>query len=519
MLYQKIGLLTIFVSGMLSATAVRAQANGEGLPASPAAVEICKNSEDTKSENSHLDARRFGQSIAVYNCWLADTANARQYYLNGLYSRWILEEVPANVTLARDYDSERRPPLVRMLWGKSRGAVMSVKIKMRDPDVEFTVPLMSLDYSGKSGEGETFATAFTSSEMGMPDFRLSSNTSVSIEATARVTKDVDVQSTGIVLGALRDSLSFVAPAGSLLTSVNREQVQRLSSAYDSALSKLLSSTITETSTVGRLLSEWYPTSSILISVNVPKDIRTIGSSPDDAGTGLRRIWFRLTMACPRVSIFDVTNVCATGVPGGVNMRTLINSPYNGQTAKDAAHAVGQPGTSSVAYQQLAQDLRERVTSNQVLNFRVGPGRTIRQYLTEQEWFIALSKQMVQPDADVTNKIAAMPLPDLFVAERTGTLVDPAPLTSTAKRVAKTASDANVKVAKALSSAAQFCDAVIEKLFSSGLSLLDARLGLWAVASGMPDFAGSRQVFAQSPGCRANLPDQGRGSWSFDPTAL
>lgn len=236
--------------------------------------------------------------------------------------------------------------------------------------------------------------------------------------------------------------------------------------------------------------------------------------------GSRRIWFRLTMACPRVSIFDVTNVCATGVRGIGNMRTLINSPYNAVTPEDLAHAVGRPGTSSPAYQKLAYDLRERVTSNQVLNFRVGPGRTIRQYLTEQEWFIALSKQMVQPDADVTSTITAMKLPDLIVAERTGAQVDQRtpPPTSTTKNVAKTDSEASIRAAKALSSAAQFCDAVIEKLFSSGLSLLDARFGLWAVASGMPDFAGSRQVFAQSPGCSANLPDEGRGGWSFDPTA-
>ncbi|GAA3251806.1 hypothetical protein GCM10020258_07970 [Sphingomonas yabuuchiae] len=55
-----------------------------------------------------------------------------------------------------------------------------------------------------------------------------------------------------------------------MTAINREQVQRVSSAYDVALSRLLSTSITETVSAGRLMSEWYPGASIVVIVYLPE---------------------------------------------------------------------------------------------------------------------------------------------------------------------------------------------------------------------------------------------------------
>ena len=453
----------------------------------PDPICVADRSDDDKTiahvDLDTLDIRRLSSMIAVHHCWAADLTNDRQYFLNDLYSRWTIQEVGhERQDLARDYRAERISPLARLFVGKTRGIVMSVKLRMRDPDVEFTIPLIALDYSAKVGEAQSFVTSFTASEMGLPDFRMSPGTSVSVEANARLTHDVDVQSTGIVLGALRDTLTLVAPGGSLLTSVNREQVQRISGAYDTALSKLLSSSISESAIMGRLTSEWYPSSSFLVSIYVPEEVRTSGRAKN--ATPPRHLWFRLSMACPRLSIYDTTNLCSP------KLRPLMQNPYRA----GAGEAV--PGTGSLTYRKYVDGLGPRISANQVLAFRVGPNRTVRQYLTEQEWFISLSKKIVTPTKTAKDAIKALDAEDLSDAmeERQLKILEPES-----------------------AAAAEFCDAVVDKLYLAGLSRLDAKIGLWAVATGIPDFYASREIFQQSDGCRADLPSNGEGVWAFAPS--
>jgi hypothetical protein len=478
---------SIYAFGLVGALMLPTPGQAQSADNEGTSVPIClAGSPDARPEDT--DARRLSSTIGIKNCWKANTANDSQYYLNDLYSRWTIEEVDQpRLLLRRDYKSEHRGLFGRMFVGKTRGSVVSIKIKMRDPDVEFTLPIMSVDYNGKSGQGEVFSTSFVSSDMGLPDFRMTPNTSVSVEATARNTKDVDVQSTGLVLGAIKDALSLVAPGGSLLTAINREQLQKVSTAYDTALSKLLSSAVSESTSVGRLMSEWYPRSAILISIDVPEDIRT-GSLGDAPAT--RRVWFSLSMTCPRISVFDTTNVCSTSPDLTRNLRTVINSPYRDDGPHGNENAPGSPGFNGPAYAMAVRELRYRLSASQVLNFKVGANKSVRQFLTEQEWFISLSKKMVQPSNDVVKAVEAV---DIATDKPKGT---------------------DQQKALDTAASAEFCDAVVEKLFSAGLNRLDSEIGLWAVASGMPDFASARPLFQASDGCKAHLPDGGEGGWRY-----
>ena len=439
------------------------------------------------------DGRRLSEVIGVHECWQAKVDNRSFYHLNDLYGRWVVELVDDG-GYVRDYKRERHSAFSRFFMGRSRGVVMSVRIRMRDPDIEFNVPLVAVDYNGRGRQGEAFVTTLTGSDMALPDVRLSANSSVTIEATGRIADEVDIQPTGIVLSTLRDSLAIAAPGGSLLTAINREQVQRVSSAYDVAFSRLLSTSITETVSAGRLMSEWYPGASIAVIVYLPEKIRAsrwgIATFPDNQTGSNRRMVFRISMTCPRVSVFDVMNACQKGgarsetIPAPDNLKALIYRT-------DFKKLHGRPGFQSDQYKYAVDQLAERVSPSQVLNFRLGVGKNVRQYLSEQEWFLALSKQLILiKDEDVQQ------------AEGTFESDKNAP-------PAKSQADDTVRAAD------QFCSAIFDRLYAAGLSRLDSQIGLWAVATGIGDLATYRSLFQQAPVCRDNLPGR---AWTYLPNA-
>lgn len=443
-----------------------------------------KDNDDDLTKAAQIpDSRRLSEVIGLHECWQADVDNENFYHLNDLYGRWVVELVDDH-GYVRDYRRERHSPISRFFMGRSRGVVMSVRIRMRDPDIEFNLPLVAVDYNGRGRQGEAFVTTLAASDMAMPDFRLSSNSSVTIEATARIADEVDVQPTGVVLSTLRDTLAVAAPGGSLLTALNRDQVQRVSSAYDVALSRLLSTSVTETISAGRLMSEWYRGASIAVVVYLPEKVRTVlwtaNNEPDsELASRPRRMIFRVSMTCPRLSVFDVMNACQKGfVDRDVQENNKLAAADNLQALiyRTDYKIPGRPGFASIQYQQAATRMAERVSPNQVLNFRLGVGKTLRQYLTDQDWFINLSKTMIVVNDD--------------------------------------AAPGKGKPNPKLASADQFCAAVSERLYAAGLSRLDAQIGLWAVATGMPDFAAARTVFQQAAVCRNALP--GRG-WSYLPS--
>lgn len=507
-----LGLRACFV---MSLAFVGVDANGQVVaPPTVATVTVplrgtCESEAGDDAITLPVETRQLSEIVGVTSCWDAKVDNDKLFFLNDLYSRWVVEELPLGQgpELVRDYRAEKSSPIVRFFVGKSRGAVMIAKIKMRDPDVEFTVPLITVDYDGRSGQGQAFVTAMTMSEMGLPDFRISPNSSVSIEASARVTSDVDVQAAGVVLAAVRDALSIAAPGGSLLTSINRDQVQRVSSAYDSAVSKLLSTTISESSSSGRLISEWFPGASIIVSVDVPSAIKTLRRAP------ARRLLFRISMACPRLSVFDPMTVCQTGKAenDARNMRLLINSPYYVAGTDRQRNRTGRPGMMSEQYRLAVQDIGERVHAHQVLSFRLGVGKTLRQYLTEQEWFISLSKKMVSPEPETKAVVDQAAFSEETKPNATLGQTAAADTPRGTKTMATSISAGAKKLSEANRAADEFCEAVVDKLFAAGLSRLDSQIGLWAIVTGVPDFVASRNYFRNGPGCRAHLPGQ---SWSY-----
>lgn len=488
----------MIVGAAAPAAAIPIQANGESTPTSGDKIDTqtesgkrqfaqdqCKGQQPPEIPVDKIpDSRRLSEVVGVYECWQAKVDNDQFFHLNDLYGRWVVELVDDDGDV-RDYNKERHSWVSRFFMGRSRGVVTSVRIRMRDPDIEFNLPLVAVDYSGQSKQGEAFVTSLTGSDMSLPDIRLSSNSSVTIEAVARVADEVDIQPTGLVLSAVRDSLAVAAPGGSLLTSINREQVQRVSSAYDAALSRLLSTSITESMSAGRLMSEWFPGASIFVAIYLPEKIRTSRWSSNEelaATIGRRRkLVYRISMTCPRLTVFDVMNACQKGSesrqPFSPDLRTLIRRT-------DAPTDPGHPGFDGFDYQSAVQLLNKRVSPYQVLNFRLGVGKTLRQYLSDQEGFLTLSKDLLTISADELRVTA-----DFAKKDEASTATFPA--------------ESNASKA-----ADRFCAAVFDRLYSAGLSRLDSQIGLWAVVTGVSDFAPYRSVFQRAPVCLDNLPGFG-----------
>lgn len=464
------------------------------------------------------DGRLISGIVDVHECWPVDIADGDQYYLNDLYTRWVVEEVTSDpATMVRDYRSERRSVLERFFLGKTRNTTITVKIHMRDPDVDFTLPLLAVDYSGKRGEGQIFTTTLTRSDMGLPDFRITPTSSANIETTARSSSETDVHATGVVLGTLRDALAIVSPGSSLLTSVNREQVQKTATAYDTALSRLLSSTIAETMTSGRMLSEWRAGNAVLISVVIPRSVRTLGSS-DAAAVGAaqtRRITFRVGMTCPRISIFDTLNVCEM-THGDARAPVLVSSSFPSSTgSSDVQSAVGWPGWNSHRYKVAVSKLRGRLSAPQVLSFRLGQSKSLRQFLTEQEWFLSLSKAVVTVPASV-NVAAAKAASDRPATPEGESDPLAIPLAEASPAGNGPSAGAEKQLQDSTRSANELCQAITEKLYSAGLSRLDSTIGLWAAITGMSDFSNARGVFQNASACRTNMPvGPAKGQWRFE----
>ena len=499
---NRIGLCIAFAA---ASAVVPHRAWAEGAKATPdkpcpPADDVDGNVAVQKAWGTVPDQRVLTSFVGVSECWSADVENGSQKYLNNLYTTLVVNRVSSisedggkngRETFARDYQAERRNIFERIFAGKTTSILISAKIHIRDPDVDFTVPFLSIDYNGKSGQGESFVTNLTRSDMAQPFFRLTPNSNISVTIDARSSVDMDINAGGAVIGTLKDALALAAPGSSLVTTVNNAQLNKIASTFDSGLSKLWSNSVSESSTSGKLISEWYPHAAIFVSVDLPRGVRTEYDRPSEQDgdaskrsdkDSRRTLWFKIQLSCPRLSIFDTTNICEFIDANYPRRQVLASSPYIMSDGKDPSKDIrvsddpknntsfsmsGAPGHTSLIYQQYVHDLKGRIDPSQVLNYNLEAGKSVRQYITAQDWYATLTKTF-----------------------KATTIDKKAP----AAKVASTD----------LSRAGEFCEAVVEQLYNAGLSGLDSDIALWALAYGLPDFVSYRNEF-QDRNCIDNMP--------------
>ena len=365
--------------------------------------------------------RQLNQYIAIQDCWdqTGGTSNGRLVAEH--YAKWRVRLLSTDpVGFYRDYRGERRNTLVRLFAGKTRSTIVGLKLQVVDPSLEFSIPLMAINYQGKVGTGQSYATSLTSSNADQPYFRLSTTTSTAISLSAKSTKDTDSRLATRTLAAVQNALKIAAPQATLLTELNKDNSSRLASALDTTLASLLSEATTETITATKSLESWTKDSKFLVRVDLPADVPLRTAPPpktpeaaDTGKVGTGSVFFEVSLSCPRLSIFHSEDLCA----------------HDGRSP-DAVH-------------DPIEEIRQNLSAPQVLGFELSPGKTIRQHIASQTFFLNFLREL--PESAANDPREGLQL-------------------------------------------AAFCDAVVTELRAVGLSTLDAQIGNWAVISGIGDLA-------------------------------
>ncbi len=457
------------------------------------AASLCPFSDSEISGGNRIEARDGTEMVGLYSCWLADEDNDTVQDLTDLYAHWSVRQLRSAKQLPRSYRRESKSPILRLFVGHDLSVISSLRIDLRDPETTFVIPLANFAYQGRAGKGQSWSTDLVSDDQTQAFFRISALTSARIVLTAKASRAIEVQAAGTVLNALRDISSLVSPGAALITSLNRESIQQTSRALDSALSSIWSESIGETTGTARQLSERYPGARFIIQLTVPAFVKgrlSPGEKPDPEARFTR--WYELTLSCPRRSIFSSEVACE---------RRSADSSARALTA-----------------------LRSRVTAQQVINFRIAAGKTVQQYLSDQDWYARFLRKGDKAPGNETQSASSTTgakgnnsttnparLQEALRTDESGGQEAPvAPATQAA-----TSYGAETTSARSESDYAALCNSIVNVLYAAGLSRLDAQIGLWGVVTGSPDFVGIEAYFQKNPRCPQLLPLAGTdGAWKF-----
>lgn len=468
---------SIFLACIPTHAWARDELPGSGVASADANKEVLG---DKCSDKPDRDSRNGTAMIGIVNCWSANTNNGAYRVLTDLYAHWTLERVD-DATAVRWYRREDKPAILRLLVGRDQSFISSIRIDMHDPDQTVTIPLVAFGYQGKVGKGQSWTTDVVNDDQSQPYFRIGPSTSATITVSAKSADDVEVRTTGVILGTLRSISAIVTPGGSLVTVLNREPLNQASTAVDNALSDIWSKVKDERQISGRQLSEWYEGAGFLVEVDIPDFVKTDatkdrntagGADAGKPGPVTKRVYW-LRLSCPRYSIFDPALACQKS-----------NSDPAGQpTQPDKASGVA----SDYFQSDIAGLIGKRVSTQQILNFPLAQGKTLSQFLSDHPWY---------------TQFLRMGDPVKSAEDATGNLV----ATTASKQQSRSNNDY-----------AGLCSQIVDALYGVGLSTFDAKLGLWATISGSSDFVGIRSNFSDIQQCTELLPEGAQSSrWTFPP---
>jgi hypothetical protein len=240
----------------------------------------------------------------------------------------------------RDYASENRDWLSRLLASETDTVTTLANIEVRDPQLSIAVPLFSISHASGRDLGNTWATNFTSSNIDSPLFRLGPNTGLTIHLNTKVSSDLKSQGASLVVGAVQKAVQIAAPQSTLLTTLSNAEIANTASAIDTAISGLFSRDISEDIQLGRLADSWGQDASFTLYGCAPfVHDEGLAAKASGGGGGSRQgavtaqngncaksidldggynipvgVW-TIRLACPHVSAFSSRDICNGATPG------------------------------------------------------------------------------------------------------------------------------------------------------------------------------------------------------------
>lgn len=474
--------------------------------------EACAYSDKQIVEDGVIEPRDATDMVGLYPCWLADEDNDKARDLNDFYAHWSLRQIRSPNTTPRGYAMESRSKILRVFVGRDLSVLSSVRIEMRDPDTTIVVPLVHLGYQGRAGKPELWTTELVGDNQSTAFFRIESGTSANIILKADSTTAVGVKAAGTVLSALTSIASIANPGTGLLTTLNKESIQQTSRALDNALSSIWSNSQGEEQASGRTLSEWYPGARYILKVTIPGWVRPQSYDRTKSKDQQRFVrWYELTLSCPRRSIFSSNQECEIG------NRASFADPDAVRKAKATTD-------------QALLNLRNRVSAEQVINFKLSSGKKLQEHLASFDWYgrflrLADAKEgKNESDENSKRETAKLREENKAPIETTVTGAaaagDPAPVqppggSALAAPIARTPDVTESVNSRKDSDYASLCNSIVNELYSVGLSHIDAQIGLWAIISASSDFVGTVVEFQKTDTCRRKLPLAGTNEiWWF-----
>ncbi|ARJ65722.1 hypothetical protein WV31_08675 [Magnetospirillum sp. ME-1] len=245
---------------------------------------------------------------------------------------------------APDYDKERRTWLERLLWGENTTFSLVANIEVHSRlNYRAPIPLYSVSHSsGKEGEGfdVNLKDIWYS-----PLIRVTADTRLTTEVVAHYKKEIKTGAVSAALRVAEVAAGQLAPGGSLLTSLNIDQVRKEAKVWDTAISQMSSSDTNETRGGTSLAKTWDANKTVVVSLLAP------GSSGAMMPERLIGSW-SFTMEKPRMSLFSANNC-------------LLQANIKEGCAKEVIEAITPP---------------------LVLNEMVGPDTTLIGALRKKDWY-------------------------------------------------------------------------------------------------------------------------------------
>lgn len=271
--------------------------------------------------------------------------------------------------------------LARAIMGKEFNYVLTAKLRVPDL-MEFTVPLAIIGHQSNS-DGETWLRELSVERRDFPLFLVkrdgrSSNPSISAEVKGSNTYASRGAAAGVSALARLTQLTGASPT--VVTQLTKESARSAAAQVDAALSRLLTTSVTERTNSDRPLRHWPPQSfstpsGLQIVLKVPEDEQWGEADPKEVGR------WTITFDAPRPSIFSDWSVC---------------------------RGAGQKPRCSGTVEEARAMVTQEVRPAEILNFDLVNGAqrlgTIRAYLLQQEWFTTAITAFANPNvaADTVN---------------------------------------------------------------------------------------------------------------------
>jgi hypothetical protein len=405
---------------------------------------------DSGDEKHALSTQSLFGYIDVKHCWDAEPDNDKIRYLNDLYTQVVIQQplpkTPQSQTYQRDYDAEGDSRLERLVAGGESEIAIQADIIFSPETLKpkHSVLLAMLNKSSGASIGQKFVTRLRIDSVASPLIRINPNTTIELNVTAKKTVTPTAGGAAFVIGILETALKAVAPSSALLTEANKGRFVAAGQAMETAFIALTKSSIEESASFQRLMSEWYKGASVYLVSNIP-----VVTSGGETPTVVSGVW-RIALACPRPSAFDTRNICDkwsyTNVTRGPERESAKDKPPGDDS---------QPGVRGETFKIVVKDILSRVTPEQILGYKIDDNQTVQNWVVSQKWFAPAMKLLAQDGV------------------------------------------------KAIDAGA-FCSTMTTDLYQQGFTTLDAGLILWAFVQADPNVMVHKAKLARSKTCASKF---------------